>query len=430
MNYLAYTRIDSTTLLADASDQDLREYQANLRRIKNRTSTDLQLNVYQNRTQFVAISKEAEKLKGEMRTLRALISELTTSLGSASIGSTAPEPRQSNDTSTARARKQANRSSVANLEAMWNTQLYALWKNVEGSQKFLPAIPGRHVIHETGHWVELDAATWKPRRPAHLFLLNDHLMIATRKKKRVDANAVNGDIPQEPITKLVADRCWALQDIDMADLASGAGGERSEMSNAISVRFGKETFTYRCDRSPETEKANLLLAYKRAADELRRTMRADTEDVSNRNKGTMEYFAARDPATTKEPETLRARDRPDFLIEVDGKHQNLRWVEGQVDELDSDIALQKFEDAVRRVEKLHKIAKGIKGNMVAQELITTKVDARATKIAGMSISSLSYSWTTKGLTICRFCITKAGEHPLAIDCYPNQRCLASPSRIR
>lgn len=387
---------DSTTLLADASDQDLREYQANLRRIKNRTSTDLQLNVYQNRTQFVAISKEAEKLKGEMRTLRALISELTTSLGSASIGSTAPEPRQSNDTSTSRARKQANRSSVANLEAMWNTQLYALWKNVEGSQKFLPAIPGRHVIHETGHWVELDAATWKPRRPAHIFLLNDYLMIATRKKKRVDPNAVNGDIPQEPITKLVADRCWALQDIEMVDLAPRAGGERSEMSSAISVRFGNETFTYRCDRSPDTEKADLLLAYKRAADELRRTMRADTEDVSNRNKGTMDYFAARDPATIKEPETLRARDRPDFLIEVDGKHHNLRWVEGQVDELDSDIALQKFEDAVRRVEKLQKIAKGIKGNLVAQALITTKVDARATKIAGRLISMLVISWVESG----------------------------------
>jgi len=352
--------------------------------------------VYQNRTQFVAISKEAEKLKGEMRTLRALISELTTSLGSASTGSTAPEPRQSNDTSTARARKQANRSSVANLEAMWNTQLYALWKNVEGSQKFLPAIPGRHIIHETGHWVELDAATWKPRRPAHIFLLNDHLMIATRKKKRVDPNTVNGDIPQEPITKLVADRCWALQDIVMVDLSSGAGGEKTEMSNAISVRFGNETFTYRCDRSPDTEKVNLLLAYKRAADELRRTMRADAEDITNRSKGTMDYFAARDPAITKEPETLKAKDRPNFLIEVDGKHQNLRWIAGQVDDLDSDIALQKFEDAVRRVEKLHRIAKGIKGNVVAQELITTKVDSRATKIAGRSISTLGIPWVRSG----------------------------------
>ena len=335
----------------------------------------------------MAISKEAEKLKEEMRTLRGLISELSTSLGSASIGSTAPEPRQSNDTSTARVRKQANRSSVANLEAMWNTQLYALWKNVEGSQKFLPAIPGRHVIYETGHWVELDAATWKARRPAHMFLLNDHLMIATRKKKRVDPNAANGNSAHEAISKLVADRCWPLQDIDMVDLASGAGGHRSEISNAISVRYGNESFTYRCDRSPDPEKANFLLAYRRAADELRRMMRADTEEISSKSKGTMDHFAARHLATAKESEMFKAKDRSEVLIEVDGKHQNLRWVEGQIDELDSAIALQKFEDAVRLIEKLRKIAKGLKGNLVAQELITTKIDARASKVAGKQNST-------------------------------------------
>lgn len=318
-----------------------------------------------------------------MRTLRGLISELTTSLGSTSIGSTAPEPRQRTDSGAARARKQANRSSVANLEAMWNTQLYALWKNVEGSQKFLPAIPGRHIICETGHWVELDAATWRPRRPAHIFLLNDHLMIAARKKRRVDPNAAT---PQEPVTKLVADRCWALADIEMVDLAKGPGNDRSEMTNAISVRYGSESFTYRCDRNPETEKPNLLLAYRRAADELRRTMRAETEEISSKSKGAMDLFAARDPATSKEPDTLAVKDRPELLVEVDGKHQNLRWVEGQIDDLDSAIALQQFEDAVRRVEKLQRIAKGIKSNSVAQELITTKVNARANKLAGKHIT--------------------------------------------
>ena len=375
-------QVDSTTVLSDASEQDLREYQANLRKIKNRTSTDLQSNIYQNRTQFVAISKEAEKLKGEMRILRGLISELTASLGSASTASSVPEPRISDDSGTARARKQANRSSVANLEAMWNTQLYALWKNVEGSQKFLPAIPGRHIIHETAHWVELDAATWKARRPAHIFLLNDHLMIATRKKRRVDPNAVNGNVPQETATKLIAERCWALQDIDMTDLTTAANADRIDISNAISIRHGNESFTYTCDKSSSTEKANLLLAFRRATDELRKTMRAETEQISSKSKDTMNYFATRDPAIGQEPQILRARDRPEILIEVDGKHQNLRWVEGQIDELDSEIALQRFEDAVRHVEKLRKITKGLKGNIVARELITTKVDARASKLAG------------------------------------------------
>ena len=119
----------SKSLLSDASDQELRDYQASLQKLKNRTSADLQQNVYQNRTQFIKISKEAEKLKGEMRTLRGLMSELTTSLNQASMNAGVPEPRAAlDDGARSRARKQANRSSVANLEAMWNTQLHTLWK--------------------------------------------------------------------------------------------------------------------------------------------------------------------------------------------------------------------------------------------------------------------------------------------------------------
>lgn len=129
--------LDTNGILADASDQDLRDFQSDLRRAKNRASTDLQQNVYQNRTQFVAISKEADKLKSEMRTLRGLISELTASLGSAAISASVPEPRSFNLSSTAQARKTANRSSVANLDAIWNAQLFTLWKKVEGSQKYL-----------------------------------------------------------------------------------------------------------------------------------------------------------------------------------------------------------------------------------------------------------------------------------------------------
>ncbi|KAL2056453.1 hypothetical protein ABVK25_003477 [Lepraria finkii] len=386
----------STSLLSDASDQELRDYQASLRKLKNRASTDLQQNVYQNRTQFIKISKEAEKLKGEMRTLRSLMSELTTSLNQASINVGAPEPRAAlDDGARSRARKHANRSSVANLEAMWNTQLHALWKNVEGSQKFLPAIPGRHVVLEQSAWLELDAATWKARRHAHIFLLNDHLMVATRKKKRVDPNAVNGDAAQKSASRTVADKCWPLQDIDVVDLesaGSSGAGDKGGMVNAFSIRYGNESFTYRNEKSSNAQKTNLLLAFRRTADELRKALRADMAENTSKSKETMDYLTTRDPALSNKTELLRslsgAKNRPEILIEVDGKHQNLRWVEGQIDELDSEVALQRFEDAVRHVEKLRKLAKGLKGNMIAQDLITMKVDVRAKKLADMLILRL------------------------------------------
>ena len=375
---------DSNHVLTDATDQDLRDFQSNLRRVKNRASTDLQQNVYQNRTQFVTISKEAGKLKGEMGTLRGLISELMASLGSAAISASIPEPRHLDQSSVTQARKAANRSSVANLDAIWNAQLFTLWKKVEGSQKFLPALPGRHIKHESGHWVELNAATWRPRRHVHMILLNDHLLIATWKKRRVDSSVINSEAAQGS-SKLVADKCFALQDIDIFDLASssiandmGKSG-RSEMANAISVRIGGDSYTYRSDKAAETDKAELLLTFRRAADELSRISRAEAEEASSRSRGNLDPPVTNGSVAAKSPSTPRLKDYPEILVEVDGKHQNMRWVEGQIDELDSAIALQQFERAVQHVEKLQGVAKGLKSNAVAQKTMVTRIDDRATK---------------------------------------------------
>lgn len=384
---------DAKSILSEASDKELREYQATLLKIKNRTSSDLQQNVYQNRTQFIKISKEAEKLKGEMRTLRGLMSELASSLSQASVGFSAPEPRVTQEDGVSRARKLANRSSLANLEAMWTVQLHALWKNVEGSQKFLPAIPGRHVLHESGYWLELDAATWKVRRPAHIFLLNDHLLVATKKKKQLEPPViVDGNEVQKASAKLIADNCWPLQDIDVIDItSSSAVGEKKVMSNAISIRHGHKSFTYRLDKTSSSEKANLLLAFRRAADELRKSLRTDTEDTNTRVAGITEKSATGELPFSKKPDLrkimINNKDRSEILVEVDGKHQNLRWVESQIDELDSEIALQKFEDAVRHVEKFRRISRGLKNNTLTQELIAIKVDERARRLAGTNSES-------------------------------------------
>ncbi|KAL9046974.1 MAG: hypothetical protein Q9214_000336, partial [Letrouitia sp. 1 TL-2023] len=383
----------STSVLSEGSDQQLREYQANLRKLKTRASTDLQQNVYQNRTQFIKISREAEKLKEEMRTLSGLMSELSSSLNNDSSGLSLQETRSTVDDSVTRARKQANRSSVANLEAMWNTQLQALWKGVEGSQKFLPAIPGRHIVFEQDHWVELDSATWKPRRSVHIFLLNDHLMIALKRKNRLDPTVgTSEEGSQRPNFKLVVDKCWPLQDVDMLDLSSMASGIRikSEMPNAISIRCGSEAFTYRgSERSPKSEKTNLLLAFRRTADELRKSLKAETENTNSKTQESRDYYAQKQQPLSTKIDLLgslsKSKDRPEILIDVDGKQKNLRWVESQIDEMDIEIALQRFENAVRHVEKLRTLAQGLKGNMTAREMILTKVDERAEKLGGKCV---------------------------------------------
>lgn len=112
-------------ILADATEQDIDDYQQALQKLRNRASTDLQQNVYQNRTQFIKISKEAEKLKTEMRALRNLMSELktnTTALRAASSkGADVSNDFDSGLPSTLS--KRDRRSSVADRTAMWNSQL-------------------------------------------------------------------------------------------------------------------------------------------------------------------------------------------------------------------------------------------------------------------------------------------------------------------
>lgn len=372
--------------LSDATEDEIRDYEDSLRNLKNRAKTDLQQNVYQNRTQFIKISKEAEKLKGEMRALRNLMSELktnTTALRSVS-NNNSDLASFGGEFSTGLSKKD-KRSSVADRSALWNSQMQALHKTVEGSQKFLPNVPGRHLIQDAGPWIELDNATYKSRRAMQIILLNDHLLIASRKKRRPEGNGAEF---RGPMVKLVADRCWHLLDVEVVDMAgtgtSEMSGGRNKLADAIMVRGGgQDSFIYRTEKQDDPEKAALMLNIRKTVEELRRTMQAERE-ANNKAKETINYFASRDPGLLQKTELLETlTDIKDMLIEVDGKQQNLRWVEGQMDELDIDIALQQIEPAVERIESMKSLAFGLKNNAIAQDFISFKVDERCTKLAAL-----------------------------------------------
>ncbi|KFA78858.1 hypothetical protein S40288_05314 [Stachybotrys chartarum IBT 40288] len=388
-----------SSVLSDATEDQIREYEESLRKLKRRASADLQLNVMQNRTQFIKISKEAEKLKGEMRALRTLMSELkmnTTALRSAS--SRGDETAGMSGQMSTGLSKRDKRSSVADRSALWNSQMQALYKSVEGSQKFLPNSSGRHVVQNAGPWIELDNATYKSRRAMQIFLLNDHLLIASRKKRKVESANPNS---RNPSSKLVADRCWPLLDIEVVDMAGTgeASGGTSKLADAIMVRGGgQDSFIYRTEKPEDAEKKALLLNVRKAVEELRKGLRSEME-ANNKAKETINYFASRDPGLLQKTELLETlSDIKDMLIEVDGKQQNLRWVEGQMDELDIDVALQKFEPAVARVEKLKGLARGLKNNLVAQDFINFKVEERSSKLAIMILRELELSHNNQSKT--------------------------------
>jgi len=159
---------------------------------------------------------------------------------------------------------------------------------------------------------------------------------------------------------------------------------RNKLADAVMVRgVGQESFIYRTEKPEDPEKGKLMLNIRKAVEELRKGLQSEME-ANNKAKETINYFASRDPGLLQKTELLETlSDIKDMLIEVDGKQQNLRWVEGEMDELDIDIALQRFDLAVDRVDKLKSLARGLKNNVIAQDFINFKVQERCSKLSGL-----------------------------------------------
>jgi hypothetical protein len=127
-----------------------------------------------------------------------------------------------------------------------------------------------------------------------IILLNDHLLVASRKKRKVEGTN-NADQRQAP-SKLVADRCWPLLDIEMVDLAgtSESSGSRNKVADAIMVRgVGQESFTYRTEKPDDSDKQTLMMNFRKAV-------------VPSWNPPTK----PRRPSITSPPETLVCSRRP------------------------------------------------------------------------------------------------------------------------
>lgn len=117
-------------------------------------------------------------------------------------------------------RHRSRRHSPLGLQQMYRAQLASLWQTVEGSQKYLNLAPGRHLVFETHNFVELNAATYKAKQNVSLFLLNDLLLVAGRRRLKAGPGV---SIDQDDRGRMVAERCWFLTDLVVVDLKDSGG---------------------------------------------------------------------------------------------------------------------------------------------------------------------------------------------------------------
>lgn len=166
--------------------------------------------------------------------------------------------------------KKKDRLSVLVLEKMWATELESLYKHVDGAQKYTQPIPGRHVLAESGRWHEINVGTWKASRPIHLFLLNDLVLIATRK------------LSQEGSSKrLQAIYCWPLHAVELTEIKppEQLANKDDKKLYFINLRGPSFSYVYQTDRYDHF--VRVTNAYTRGKTELLQKERTyETEDMN------------------------------------------------------------------------------------------------------------------------------------------------------
>ncbi|KAK6460738.1 Cullin repeat-like-containing domain protein [Scheffersomyces coipomensis] len=141
--------------------------------------------------------------------------------------------------------KRKDRSSILVLEKLWATELQSLFKHVEGASKFIQALPGRHVLAESGRWQEVNVGSWKATNLTHLFVLNDVLLIAT---KRTAQDGGNGNSSNK--SRLQAVQSWPLNKVELFAIEPPASLHKADDSKVycINIKSKSLSFVYQTDR--------------------------------------------------------------------------------------------------------------------------------------------------------------------------------------
>lgn len=318
--------------LANSTEAELRSLQSSLRSSKDDTAVELQRNVFKNYAEFVHISKEISVLENEVLELKESLSEWKSM----------PSLLHIDESASASERRRNVRSSIADLRVLYANQMQTLHTQIEGSAKFAPTTPGRHVIYEMDEIYALNAATYRVSNAVKFVVLDDSVLVAKRRRRN---NGEGG--------RLVAERCWPLNEMLVLDTKDTA-----TMTNVFKIRHQKETYVYRTEAP--SDKKTLLGQFRQVAEELAIRKRREREGEHERRKSM--WTSGDRTSMTLHPD--KVPPLPDWMAElarkagVDGdtsardkSESDARFISDFSDDLTVAIALRSWERAVQLVEE-------------------------------------------------------------------------------
>ncbi|KAJ6609351.1 hypothetical protein B0H10DRAFT_2225991 [Mycena sp. CBHHK59/15] len=335
------------TKLANSTESELKSLQSSLRNAKDDTASDLQRNVFKNYAEFVLISKEISTLENEMLELKESLSEYKSMPSLLHI----PDPTSTSSSGLSSYR----RSSVADLRIMYFNQMQTLHSQIEGSAKFAPTTPGRHVVGEVEGVIALNAATYKPTGKVKFVVLDDAVLVA-RRRRRAAGTGSEGRGGSVSEGKLVAERCWPLNEMLVLDTK-----DSPSMTNVFKIRQGKETHVYRTE-TPSDKKA-LLSQFRQVAEELAAKRRKEREGEHERRKSMWTGGGGGGGGGGGDSE--RVPPMPDWMADLarrgdldaagtnakEKAERDTRWASEWADDLTVAIALREWEKATGLVEQ-------------------------------------------------------------------------------
>lgn len=239
-----------TNDLSNATAGEIDEYYKVLVKNKAVVTRDIKDNINQNQKNIIELMSDLKSTQDELLQLRISTKDLYEVLD---LFKESAERRLALEDKHGDARspysqnggqknsRHKDRSSIIALEKIWANELLSLFKHVEGASKMIHGIPGRHVIAESGRWFEVNIGNWKATKAIHIFILNDLVLVATKK-----SSSSNNQIKSK--SRLQAVHCWSLHDLQLQVVSSKNKAAEADNVYLINITCKSFSYMYQTDR--------------------------------------------------------------------------------------------------------------------------------------------------------------------------------------
>lgn len=404
--------------LGEASAHEIDEFDKVLRKEQIVVSKDIKTKINENQKQILQLTNDLKDIQDDLLTLRLQRKDLYEVLDDFKEAAQRRLQIENQETpaisSISSLNKKRDRTSIMVVQKMWATELQSLFKHVHGASKYIQPIPGRHVIAESGRWLEVNIGTWKPVKSCHLFILNDLILIATKNSNQEGSKA-----------RLQATLCWPLISVHLTQINNLKQNNNESREYLINLKYKSLSYIYQTDRFDHYLK--ITEAFNKARDEflqherlqlagrgkesantneekrqLRRSLRNSEiidNDDSKRTSGTFNRKST-EIVLQDISAKVHSRNRSNDFGTPINKYNNdkssifveLKVLEDKLDDVDVEIAHNQYDQAVgyighieSKLRNIESISRKQKSDSIEEvnlllEVVSMKIETRRTKI--------------------------------------------------